>query len=625
MFQRSVTKPYLCDISITQSQQKYLVSQTIAQLDKFYKGIDSRKIVLNAFTGSGKTTVTLKVVIPEFIRNFYPDDKRLILFMAPRAEVVEQSYKKAKKALHGKSVHGAVVKCYNSTDINRIKNDPNLGEDNNLDGDVIVLFLTAQYFGQNYEFLTKENAFDLVVVDEAHIMFGTISKEDTKADKGVTNNNFEAHTLDKLRSLTSTAVMYLTATPTNSQRGNTWLGETNNVYLDPMPRDVLTTPFYDMVPYIDSEDTVTLGLEYFKSQCDRISEVITAITPETWQIAKEFKPMYPAALVRLARRGAANGAGFGEAIYDVSAFCQKFDFRMLLNTSVSYTDDFYSKEFDSRKIPSLAEGVRLAEQADDKPVVVVTIESGYAGLDLPKLNNVIVGREPSGTIHNNYSQTAGRAARMKQGFINHADAVEAIKNYPISDDQKRLLAEYYILHSTSVVHVPVDSKLLNGDVKQFIETDTWREQEGRRFILDSIFGKIHPELKQKISLSVNSTLRDDTYKKFKKSYCECCNTNKDGHTHCFESSWKGFENLLGTTISLGEMKILWPLCLHVHHLDGNHFNNDPKNLKTICPNVHSLVTMHNQDYNNRYPELREALNKIAVKKGVSKPKAIAFI
>jgi hypothetical protein len=81
---------------------------------------------------------------------------------------------------------------------------------------------------------------------------------------------------------------------------------------------------------------------------------------------------------------------------------------------------------------------------------------------------------------------------------------------------------------------------------------------------------------------------------------------------------------MGCRISEGEMKMLWPLCLQVHHIDGNHFNNDPKNLITICPNVHSMVTMHNQDYKNRYPELHEALKKIAKKKGVQVPKSIVF-
>ena len=29
--------------------------------------------------------------------------------------------------------------------------------------------------------------------------------------------------------------------------------------------------------------------------------------------------------------------------------------------------------------------------------------------------------------------------------------------------------------------------------------------------------------------------------------------------------------------------------LDVHHIDGNHFNNDPTNLTTLCANCHRLV------------------------------------
>jgi superfamily II DNA or RNA helicase len=619
MFSKTTYDPYVCNIAITQNQQKFLVNQVLTQLGKFYKGKDNRRMVLNAFTGSGKTTVALKVLIPEFVKNFYPNGKRVVVFMAPRAEVVEQTYKNALKTIHKKTVNGAIIKCYNSADITDIKTKAKRGYDpEDLDGDVIVLFLTAQYFYTNYDLLTKEKAFDLVLVDEAHIMFGTINKEDTKADKGVTNNKFVAETLTKLSELVDTAVLFMTATPTNSQQMYTDLGKTHNVYLKPMPRDLLTTPFYDIIPYIDSEDTVDRGLEYFKNQCEKIGEIIKSITPDTWKIAKEFTPMYPATLVRCARRGARNGADFEENIDEIRNLCRSYGFKLMVSTSKG-------KEFNGYRIDSLAHGADLANKNHDKPIVIVTIDSGYAGLDVPKINNIVIGREPSGTIHNNYSQTAGRAARMKQGFINHVDAAEKIKSYDLPQEQKRLLAEYYILLSTSVVHVPVDSKLLNNDVKEFIEGDTYRENEGRKFILDTIFGNNHPNLPRGLHLSTSTSIQDDAYKQYKKDFCEACNVAPDGHTYCFHAAWQGFENILGVKISEGEMKILWPMCLHVHHMDGNHFNHDLQNLKTICPNVHAAVTMHNQDYNNRYPELRQALAKIANKKGAIATNFLAFI
>jgi hypothetical protein len=624
MFAKVSYNQYVCDIVLSPNQQKHLVAQVISQLGNFYLNGDSRKMVLNAFTGSGKTTVSIKALVPEFIEQFAMHGKRVLGFMAPRKEVVDGAYKKAKNSLHNKKVDGKLIKVYNSKDIDKIKKEIEQGDTSSkLDGDIVMVFLTAQYFYLNYDLLTQGGSFDLMIVDEAHIMFGTIDKTDTKADKGVTNNNFEAWTLNKLRALSNCAVLFLTATPTNSQKELTPLGVTNNIYLDPMPRDILTTPFYDVIPYLDNEDTLRKGLEYFKQYCDKIGNVIASIDTDTWETTKKnIFATYPALMARIGRRGTTNGVDFDLYIDEIRDLCIKYGFTLFISTSEG-------KEFDGKKIESLEQGVTMGDKHHHTPVVMVTIDSGYAGVDYVKISNVIIGREPSGTIHNNYSQTAGRAARMKFGFTNHATAAETIRKYDLTDDQKRLIAEYYILHSTSTVHVPVDSVLLNTDVKEFIETDTFREPAGRKYILGEVFsGSPVPDLKFGLHLKVSSSLQDESYKQYKKNYCECCKTVKfvDGeYTDCWISSKIGFQNLIGAKISKEEMNILWPMCLHVHHMDGNHFNNDPKNLKTICPNVHSLVTMYNEDYKNRYPELHEALKILAKKKGKLKPKMLDFI
>lgn len=606
---------YHSGITLTNNQQTHLVDQVITQLDKFYSGVDNRKMVLNAFTGSGKTTVTLKALIPEFIKNFYPRGKRVIVFMSSLVEVVDQSYDKAVQSLHDKTVMGKVIKIYNSDDIHKIKMDSRKARrTKGLEGDVVCLFISAQYFYANYDLFANSANFDFVIVDEAHRMFGTISKEDTKADKNQHNEKFVAETLTKLRSL-STPVLFLTATPTNSQQGNTPLGKANNIYLDPMPRDKMTTPFFDVVPYLDYEDTVMKSLEYFIEHCKQIGNVLGEIEDETWTKGR-LKPGYPALLARLSRKDAKNGASLKDYEKRIRKLCKDNKITLMISTS-------NNKEFDGKSIGSMVEGVNLALKNNKKPVVILVIESGTAGLDIPKINNVIISRDPKGVM-NSPAQTAGRAARMKLEIMNHIEAVNIIKGYNISDEQKRLMAEYYILQNTCVLHVPVDSKLLNNDVKVFIETDTFREPEGRAYILDNVFNGLPPELPDSLRLVTSTTVRDDSYKRFKKDYCECCEVSGDGNTVCFHAAWNGFQRLLKTNISLGEMKLLWPLCLHVHHMDGNHYNHDLENLETVCPNVHAVVTMYNEDYNNRYPELRASLKKIAVKRGVSVPKVLAF-
>lgn len=618
LFSPSLTSEFQSSIVLTTNQQKYLVDQVITQLGNFWNG-DTRKMVLQAFTGSGKTTVTIKALIPEFIKTFYPQGKRIIVFMSSLVEVVDQTYNKAVDSLHNKKIDGKTVRVYSSEDITKIKNDLKKGKKaGGLEGDVILLFVSAQYFYCNYDLLTNNCGYDLVVVDEAHRMFGTISAEDTKADKNVHNKSFVAETLTKLRSLPNTPVLFLTATPTNSQQEKTSLGKQENFFLDPMPRDKMTTPFFDIMNHLDYEDTVLKSLDYFIEQCEKIGKVFNEIEDKTWhESSSRLTPTYPVLLMKLANKIAINGASLVDYESQIRSICKKNNITLMISTS-------NNKEFDGYRINSLVEGVNLAmsSQYNKKPIVILVIESGTAGLDIPKINNVIISRDPKG-VYNNSAQCAGRAARMKLGFINHIEFIDYIKALNVSDDQKRLLAEFYILSNTCMLHVPVDNRLLNTEVKTFIETDSFREHQGRDFILDGIFGDSCPSLPASLYLVNGSSIVNDCYKQFKKDHCEICEVMSDGRTACFHAAWDGFNRLVGFTIPVKEMQILWRQSLHIHHMDGNHFNNDLKNLKTICPNVHGVVTNYNQDYNNRYTELRQSLKKIVKKHGFGLPKSLA--
>jgi 5-methylcytosine-specific restriction endonuclease McrA len=39
--------------------------------------------------------------------------------------------------------------------------------------------------------------------------------------------------------------------------------------------------------------------------------------------------------------------------------------------------------------------------------------------------------------------------------------------------------------------------------------------------------------------------------------------------------------------------------LDVHHLDGNHANNDRANLQTVCANCHRLLTLMQNQFRNK--------------------------
>lgn len=63
------------------------------------------------------------------------------------------------------------------------------------------------------------------------------------------------------------------------------------------------------------------------------------------------------------------------------------------------------------------------------------------------------------------------------------------------------------------------------------------------------------------------------YHKYRKNYCQ----NAKG-------KYKGW---LGVPCNITEYPEMF---LHVDHLDGNHDNNDPDNLMTLCPTCHGVKT-----------------------------------
>ena len=91
--------------------------------------------------------------------------------------------------------------------------------------------------------------------------------------------------------------------------------------------------------------------------------------------------------------------------------------------------------------------------------------------------------------------------------------------------------------------------------------------------------------------------QDEIYKLYKldNPHCEYCPQNEHGIPECEIAARKNHSE-----DSDEDFAKWWFGDLEVDHKDGNHFNNDPANLQTLCSDEHGYKTQKNKEYLTRY-------------------------
>ncbi len=116
--------------------------------------------------------------------------------------------------------------------------------------------------------------------------------------------------------------------------------------------------------------------------------------------------------------------------------------------------------------------------------------------------------------------------------------------------------------------------------------------------LEDAYGYLHGlvSLKKQITTSKE---QEQIYKWYKEQnpHCEVCPKNEDGIPECEANCRKDHPE-----DSDEEFAKNWFGVLDVDHVDGDHTNNDPKNLQTKCSNKHDYKTQKNKEYLNRYKD-----------------------
>lgn len=578
----------------TKKQQEYLIDNPIRYLREYAAGIETRAATVTAPTGTGKTATVINALIPQIIREFKRPSKPLVISYTTFIKtVVDQAYEDAQTTLDGTRIDGNIIRVYSAEEISFYRK-----AGKGLDGDVILVITTNQYFHRLDPETIDRDFFDLMIFDEAHGWVGTSGPEDTLVDRGAYLKNFDPKFFNKIREYFSYCPwLLITATPTKSQKGFTQYGQDNYLNLPPLILDKIEQPAVNFTVVPDYTAAVDQGQVATKDKVKRIERYLGAITEDTWNLVGDtIHKANIASLLKFARYGASNGISWDDGIEEYTEYQSKY--------SVVFHSISGYKKFGDLIIKKMHDGVKLANKFPEVPVSLNVIDSGDTGMDIARLRVVTLGRVPTGIDSsnnvNNFRQLVGRAMRM-MFFRDHGKMINFVRGLPLSDEQKFLLASYYIEMNTSEIFVCERHPALL-EVREQVEETTYRHDEFRQLIMASLFDD--PEQmydEHGMFLVSSSSIVNNAYKQFKKENCEYCET-VNGVSVCYSDTKNSLINQ-----GMDLTPDIWKKVLHVHHKNGNHFDNDPSNLVTICPNVHMAITVLEEDYLNRYPELRAQL------------------
>lgn len=582
---------------IEPAQQIYLVDNTINAIKQNLVSADRKQIVVEAPTGSGKSFTTINYTMIEMAKQF--PHWRVFFFIAPSQENIDDPLFTAKQ-LDEKFLGNRQIRVYDNkqfTEMVKNKSQPA--------GDINFFFFTTQFmYGQYGDFdHTKPNSVqrrlpDIIINDEAHRGLGVPDAETTKEDTGIKNNNWDPKWFQMMEQilLAGSEVIHMTATPTESQKMRTSIGADKYVTLPSMPKHPEKNTFTKFMYYgsdCNTNDTLRMALKEYKDQVDMVKHLQSQITNDIWQqMSSKIPQTMPAMILSLGRNNSINGVPYNMAISDIEDFCKSNKYDLFVSTS-KHKHFINGVKWTKHKLDRMFDGIKAinSTQAINRPLVMVVIESGKMGINIPRLTTAAVCKVPANKlVHNNYSQFVARTCRMPF-FRSHDLAIDFIKKLNVSDKDKLNIIDYYTMLNTSFAVLPDNTQLMPLVERWYIK-NTFSMDEGRQYLVNGIFQ--------------NSKIKDDGYRvsydrgslnrMFRKDHCEACKDDA-----CLKLAVEGYVKIYGNDDSNFESYIEdWRRTLQVDHKDGNRYNNDSTNHVTVCPNVHMLKSMLQKDYLNNY-------------------------
>ena len=606
----------------TKEQKKFMVNPILRAVEKTLNyGNDSKLYVIEAFTGSGKTTTLAKHTLSK-VKKY----ANAALFIAPTVQLT----KSFAKTVGNKDFRPIILDSSNKLDS---------FIDQDAYGKFPVFIATSQFFIQEKNFpkfqmlletLTEidPNKLGLVVfADEAHKGAGTSSDLTYGCNFGanIITGGYEAVTFNALKTLNDTdnvAIFCLTATPTNEQLGK--LSEV--VELKDYEKHFEVISKYARCktksPYVNVfHNSIVLNLHKIKkaSQArEYVREILAPILEKFQRRISTRSNMgihQPHIMIRTARKP--KGIDFLpiKAIYKELAI-------YLEETSDIYDwNDVVLARYTQEEAIIDHERVDKDDYVDainaivDRPIIQLVVDGLTVGTDFPFVSDIVtygvpiqVNPESIGNeewVTNGIEQFVGRG--MRTGLPPYDVMIHDLAKMNLSDKANNSIIDK--ITELVTLNVYFNDAEIHYQLSDKIVSETFCPSEGKQWLKDLLYGEQQilresnkndsDEFESNVIRIRNKMVHDHTNftKKYKKNYCEY---HDDA---CFSVSYKTYiKNHPEAPMTQQEYRNseAWDTQLQVDHIDGNRENNDESNFMTACGNGHAEKTVLNGDCYNNY-------------------------
>ena len=563
-------------------QYKHIVEPAMLHSETCLSNPDPRQSVMVCEAGSGKTTtfiVDLVWRIASLAKNKVKRRSQLFVFTSPDETINQDVFEQLEKIFSNNDLWDILDDVgLNWTGLYK---DPKEVKGRGLE---IVCCSIQKATKDQHKFL-KKFRITALITDEAHRGLGCPDKENYTGDVGYTGTNYEAVWYWKCRELNYDMWFGLTGTPTYSQ-----LYETDHytVISKDMEKSDWRLPFFESKIFVFDPSEYDHQIACFFVEIARRNAIGKYLKSKITHIPESLPNLSETKVTGMIRCGTEQQTNYPNPYYVLRKWdelCKKYE-------NLTFEYDGVELPYHIGKCAIMTaesktggsnDGTKnLLNDENSEYVAAAVMYIGSVGINITNLGvvSILPVVKNQGDVDNNLRQLISRMDRCKFVWrgsfanevaqVNDPEMRKLMVDLAVNTSSKKCLAAKGGLATGAYVKVR-DSHVLVENAKGFLLglISVFREQCGYS--------------------SVSGKERDLAYKNARKDKCEFEGCN------CYEAL---VEN--STKDSKAERELAYQKILQVDHIDGDRENMSPENLITLCPNRHSIKTMNNEDYLNKY-------------------------